>query len=84
MRWTERAVHVRNKKNGCILLVGRPEGKRRLEGPRLLWENNITIDLRGIRLGDMGCIDLAHDTDQWRALVNVVVNFRAHKMFGNS
>jgi hypothetical protein len=46
-----------------MILVGKPEGKRRLEVPRLLWENNIKIDLRGIRLGDTDWIDLARDRD---------------------
>jgi hypothetical protein len=29
-------------------LVGKPEGKRLLGKPRLKWENNIKMDLRGI------------------------------------
>jgi hypothetical protein len=34
------------------------------------------MDLRKIRWGGMGWIDLAQDRDQRRALVNTVMNFR--------
>jgi hypothetical protein len=36
--------------------------------------DNIKIDLREIEWDGMERIDLAHDTDQWRALVNTVMN----------
>jgi hypothetical protein len=38
--------------------------------------DNIKIDLRGIGWDDMDWIDLAQDRDQWRALVNTVMNLR--------
>jgi hypothetical protein len=34
------------------------------------------MDLGEIGLGDVDWIDLAQDRDQWRALVNKVMNFR--------
>jgi hypothetical protein len=34
------------------------------------------MDLREIGFGGIGWIDLAQDRDQWRALVNMVVNFQ--------
>jgi hypothetical protein len=56
--------------------VGKPEGKRPLERPRHRWEDNIKMDFREIGWGGMDWIDLAEDGDQWRALVNMVVNLR--------
>jgi hypothetical protein len=32
------------------------------------------MDLREIGWGDVDCIDMAQDRDQWRALVNMVMN----------
>jgi hypothetical protein len=38
--------------------------------------DNIKMDLREIGWGDMDWIGLAQDSDQWRALVNTVMNLR--------
>jgi hypothetical protein len=56
--------------------VGKPEGKRPPERPRRRWEDNIKMDLREIGWGGMDWIDLAQDRDQWRALVNTVMNLQ--------
>jgi hypothetical protein len=42
------------------------------------------MDLRVTGWDGMDRIDLAQDRDQWRALVNTVMNFRVPKMLGNS
>jgi hypothetical protein len=55
--------------------VGKPEGKRPLGRPRDRWVGNIKMDLREIEW-DMDWIYLAEDRDQWRALVNTVMNLR--------
>jgi hypothetical protein len=57
-------------------LVGKPEGKRPLGRPRCKWVDNIKIDLREIGRGGMNWIDVDRARDQWRALVNTVMNLR--------
>jgi hypothetical protein len=56
--------------------VGKPEGKRTLGRPRRRWVDNIKIHLREIGWGGMDWIDLAQDSDHWRALVNTVMILR--------
>jgi hypothetical protein len=55
--------------------VGKPEGKRPLGRPRRRWVDNIKMDLREIGRDGMDWIELAQDRDQWRTLVNTVLNF---------
>jgi hypothetical protein len=50
-------------------LVGKPEGKRPLGRPRRRWEDNIKMDLREVGCGGADWINLAQDTDRWRARV---------------
>jgi hypothetical protein len=52
--------------------VGKPEGKRPLGRRR--WVDNIKMDLGEIEWDGMDCIELAQNRDQWRALVNAVMN----------
>jgi hypothetical protein len=54
--------------------VGKPEGKRPLGRPRSRWMDNIKMDFRETGWGGMGWTELAQDRDQWKALVNVVIN----------
>jgi hypothetical protein len=64
------------KRYACRILVGRSEGNKPLGRSRRRWVDNIKIDLRDIGWDDMDWIDLAEDRDQWRALVNTVMNLR--------
>jgi len=57
------------------VLVGKPEGKRPLGRRRRRWEDNIKMDLQEVGFGGMDLIELAQDTDRWRARVNAVMNF---------
>jgi hypothetical protein len=56
--------------------VGKPEGKIPLRRPRRRWVDNVEMDFTEIEWGDMNWIDLAQDRDQWRALLNTVMNLR--------
>jgi hypothetical protein len=57
------------------ILVGTPEGRRPLGRRRHRWVDNEMV-LREIGWGGMDWLDLAQDRDQWRALVNTVMNLR--------
>jgi len=59
-----------------VLHMGKPEGKRPLVRPRHRWENNIRMDLRELGWECVDWIHLAEDRDQWRAVVNTVMNLR--------
>jgi hypothetical protein len=62
------------KRKAYRILVGKPEGKRPLGRPRRRWVDNIKMDVREIGWDVVDWIDMAQDRDQWRALVNMVLN----------
>jgi len=63
------------ERNGAYsILVGKPEGRRPLVGPKHRWEDNIKIDLQEVGWWGMDCIDVAQNMDRWQACVNVVMN----------
>jgi hypothetical protein len=49
---------------------------RPLRIPRNRWVHNIKTDLAEIEWGGMEWIDLAQDTDRWRAVVNTIMKVR--------
>jgi hypothetical protein len=57
-------------------LVGKPEGKKPLGRFRHSWEDNVKMDLQVVGCGGMDWLELAQDRDNWRAVVNVVMNPR--------
>jgi hypothetical protein len=56
--------------------VTKPEGKRPLGRPRRRWVNNIIMNLGEIGWDGRDWIELAQDRDQWRVLVNTVLEVR--------
>jgi len=60
----------------CMVLVGKPEGKRPLGRQRRRFEDNNKMDLQDVGCGVMDWIELAQDRDRWRALVNAVMDFQ--------
>jgi hypothetical protein len=76
MRWAGYVAQMGEKRNPYRILVAKPEGKRPLERQRCRWVGNIKIDLREIGWVGMDWINLAQNRDQWRALVNTVMNLR--------
>jgi hypothetical protein len=55
------------KRHAYRILVGKPDGRRSLGRPRRL---------REIGWDGVDWIDMAQNRDQWRALVNTVLNLR--------
>jgi hypothetical protein len=59
-------------RNAYRILVGKPEGKK----PLGTWFDNIKMNLREMGKGGMDWFYLAQGRDQWRALMNMVMNLR--------
>jgi hypothetical protein len=71
MGWAGHVARMWEKRIAYRLLVGKPGGKRPLGRPKRRW-----VDLLEIGWGCVDWICLAQDRDNWRALVNVVMNLR--------
>jgi len=67
-------------RNMYNILVGKSQGSRQLGRPTHWWKNNIKIYLKGLWCVCVCvCADwihLAQDRDQWRTLVNMIMNLR--------
>jgi hypothetical protein len=63
-------------RNAYRMFVWKPEGKRLLIGQKRRWVDNTKTHLREIGWDGVDWIDMAQDMDQWRALVNTVLNLR--------
>jgi hypothetical protein len=76
MRWSGLVAPMGEMRNVHKCPVRKPEGKKPLERPRRKWEDNIEVDLTAVGWDGMVWIHPAQDPDQWRALVNTVINIR--------
>jgi hypothetical protein len=76
IRWTGHITGMRRKTNAYKILVKKPEGNRTLRRPRRRRVVNNKMDLRKIKWGGMDWTDLTQDGNQWRVLVNTVMNLR--------
>jgi hypothetical protein len=56
------------------VVVGKPEGRRPLGRPRRRWKGNIKMYIQEVGWGGLDWIELAQDRDNWRDLVNAVMN----------
>jgi hypothetical protein len=57
------------------VLLGKPDRKSVLEGPRRGWEDGIRMNLRKMA-GKCGVDSVGSGYDRWRTLVNTVMNLR--------
>jgi hypothetical protein len=76
MTYAGNVARMGEKRNAYRILVGKPEGKTPLGRQRHRLVDNIKIDIREIGGDGMDWIDLVRYRNQWRALVNTVMNFR--------
>ena len=61
MRWAGHVVRMSEGSGVYGVLVGKPEGKGRLERRRRRWVDNIRMDLQEVGCGYMDWIGLAQD-----------------------
>jgi hypothetical protein len=75
MRWAGNVAHMAVGRGVYGVLVGRPEGKRPLGGPRRRWDDNIKMDLQEVEWGCGDRMELSQDRDRDRcqALVSTVM-----------
>jgi hypothetical protein len=59
-----------------MLLVRKPDGRRPAGTPRRRWVVNVKMDLGGVEWSGEDWNGLAQDRDNWRSLVNAVMNLR--------
>jgi hypothetical protein len=74
--WAWYAAHLGEKRNAYRILMGKSEGTITLEIPRRRWEDNFKMDLREIEWGGMDWLPPTQNGDQWRALLNTIMNLR--------
>jgi hypothetical protein len=67
---------MEKKRNAYRILLGKPEGKKRPLEDQEVGGWTLKWILREIGWDGMDWIDLAQDGDQWRALVNTVMNLQ--------
>jgi hypothetical protein len=76
IKWAGHVARMGETRNAYKIFLGKPEGKRPLGRPRRRWMDNIKMDLREIGWDGVDWMDMAQDRNQWRALVNMVLNLR--------
>jgi len=78
----EHIARVGEKRNAYTIMIRQPEWKRSLGRHKRKWENNIRVNHYEPGWEVANWIHVAHDTDQWLALVKIVVCIRLHKKQG--
>jgi len=76
MRWAGHVALMGEERGVYRVLVGKPEGRRKLERHRRGCVDNIRMDLQEVGCDYMDWIGLVQDRYRWRTFVSVVMNFR--------
>ena len=64
MRWAGYVARMGEERWVYRILVGKPEGKRKLERPRRRWVDNIRMELQEVGCEYIDWIGLAQDRDR--------------------
>ena len=76
LRWAGHVARMVEGRSAFKILTRKAAGKSPLGRPWRRWEDNIRMDLKEIGINKRNWVDLAHDRDYWRALVNAALNLR--------
>jgi hypothetical protein len=71
IRWADHASRVGENRSAYKVYVGKSEETRPMGCSRRGWEDNIKMDI-----GKIGWGYGLDSSDEWRALVNTIINFR--------
>jgi hypothetical protein len=70
VRWTERVIRIRTKRNAYRVLVEKPQRNRPHGRPRRRWEDNIEVYFKEKAWERVDWIRVVQDRDMLRAFVN--------------
>jgi len=84
IKWAGHVVLVRKKRNTYKILVGKPDGKKRLGRSRRRFGDNIKIELKEIGYEGVDWICLIQGKDKLLALVSTVLNMWVARNVGYS
>jgi hypothetical protein len=76
MRWARYVARMGDMRNAYRILIGKHEGKRPFERAKRRWYDNIRMNILYIGWEGVEWIHEVQVRDQWRALVNKVINLQ--------
>ena len=75
LRWTGHVAREEVSRSAFKIFTSKTIAKSPLGMPRHRWEDNNKMDIKEI-VNTSNWIDSSHDSDYWRALLNVTLNLR--------
>jgi len=67
-------ARIEEGRSAFKILTGNPTGRRPMGRPRRRWEDNIRMDFEEIGINAGNWVHSVQDRNNWRALVNAVLN----------